>query len=543
MKARVCFPLAVGILLFSMLLFTGCSFGAPRDDDFSSTQGAGHSPEPEPGKEQTDSWRLIGKKDTYYLVDNESSYVSYKYDENNLLYEERKTDIGGATRGETHISRYAYTPDGLLQSENYSTGAGKSTIIEYEYDDLGRRVHKSDAVGMSHRLAYFDGAFHGPAEVSAFRDDVLGGSFIVYDSDDTVNMPGFTRYLDSGAFHSKVDRKYDTYGNKIYERIAVDSENYTLYEWNYDEHSNPTREKCLNVINGEEQWLSEDTYINYYDDRNRLVFKCTKAEAPDGVYYLYNDLGQLVEEVWIESGSIVSNKVQIYSSDGLLLAVLIKMRSDPDDSDSNGRTGHNYTSFDYQNVKTGDIVSGSAYFENKYAFAYSIDTPNIDDVLVDIEALYEALTGDVAYRNMIDYQYPRQGPSMEFDSSITTSPQDSKDFTKYMRDYFSSDNQEGTQYVVDIPDSYVGWTTSYDGEWIGDEGYIQEGCTTKVYDSSGRSIFKVTCLASKYPPQVDKTFEVGLSPTREGMKVFILSEIEGITEKELEEYASWVKIP
>lgn len=104
-------------------------------------------------------------------------------------------------------------------------------------------------------------------------------------------------------------------------------------------------------------------------------------------------------------------------------------------------------------------------------------------------------------------------------------------------------NYTPVEYVLDIPSSLSGWAQKLDSKWYIGDGQYGLGYLTIVSDGNDHFVFEVCSCSDNWRPQGDVVSRrIGPSTMRPGCSIWISAGADKATERNLEKYASWVKI-
>lgn len=348
-------------------------------------------------------WLLVAKY-TDDLPPFHDNWTTYEYSEEGLLLREYCIREGNEEVGNDNlVTNYGYDDSGTCTERIFVSPHDNGSEFTYwgsrigAYDDLGRPCGLIDLAG--------DESGESKSVLNTWE----------YVSSDTNPLPGYTAYGEDGSLKSQVTREYDADGNKTYEEVYVDDENYRTYEYEYDENGNMIFEKYENVLSGRQQYYHEISY--WYDAAGNLVYQGNREDPSSGCYYAYDDRGNRLQELTFDKGVIVGNTIRVFNPDDLLLMEL--------ECSSNDGLGGSYlpwslTTYEYVDEGRSRIVSGARYCRDRFHTGFAVEYPWNTESLVDVASVYEGLFGEDASFLQEQYDYVPDGGSLVFDATIST---------------------------------------------------------------------------------------------------------------------------
>jgi len=210
-----------------------------------------------------------------------TSIITYQYDENENLIEEKQSDENGKLWSRS-IFKYDKNNNQIeYERYNYFSDEELSYKYVYKYDEKGNKteenIYNSDGELESKSIYKYDNRGNKIEENNYSSNGKLEEKFI-YKYDNKGNKTEENKYNSIGELEYKSIYKYDSKGNKI-EAKSYNSDDTLTYEWTceYDKKGNK-RETQQNNYNsyGKLQY----SYFYKYDERgNTIVDERTEFES------------------------------------------------------------------------------------------------------------------------------------------------------------------------------------------------------------------------------------------------------------------------
>ncbi len=384
----------------------------------------------------------------------------YEYAEEGKVVEETKLsyDQGGERFSKTiDLKRYddaGNVVEQTISDINESNEVTKELNDKKEYDEDGNPIsrHITERKGGEVEETIIEAEFdsHGNTtreDITLLRDGSEEDRYALINEREYDDEGNLTRaqQLDERDGSTHVDTyEYDDENRVIREEHAGQSESIyidTTQEYAYDDHGEKTWEHLLNLYDGEVQSETETNYLNAYEDDQKLC-SIIDPETGAGWYYAYDDAGHRIQEVSLTEEGVGSNKLSIYDSNGLLLMEV---------SSSTSQGVPNVTTYDYENLKTGQKVSGALYNREKYYSTFSVEYPTTNQIIMDAQSIYAKAVGDEGVTASLSYDQPETLDYLVFDPSISTDPTKVDIRRSDMGTHISAD-----WYELDLPAAWDG---------------------------------------------------------------------------------------
>lgn len=324
-------------------------------------------------------------------------------DAGNVVYEsETEIDDSGSVVKTTETSREFFMPDKPSYEEVIVTTPSKTMLSTTycNYDDKGNLLEKD--------FSQKEGSI-------ALQEYVI---ICDLEYDTSGNLVSDTQQRSDTGEQSISTKEYDGLNRLIKDQTIRNKNGFnveTTYKYNYDDRNNSTYEYFLNLYDGEIQSEYTYNYLNLYDEDDRVLCRVLEGKNGDGYYFEYDESGRMIENIHVVNGMIISNEVNVYDSNGLLLMTF----SQPD-LHTNNYLYNKITTYEYENAFTKEKVSGDVYNKSKYYSSYSVDHPSPSTTLIDYPSLYRQASGDSFDIEDLDFETAKK--QLLFDAAANTDP-------------------------------------------------------------------------------------------------------------------------
>lgn len=418
----------IAFIIACVLALAGC-MPSPQGED-GAAEAEVNVEEVAPVEDES-NWVLT--KSVKGMSDGSKTVKEYNYIEEGKVIEETESSYNsGGERSSKTVDLKTYNDAGSLIEHSMREMDELDEVTrevndENKYDESGSLISKYSTEREGGELREILIEYECDSEGNPTREDVTSlrngskeASYTLinereYDSEGNLMR---VQQFDERDGSAHVDTyEYDDENRVVRENHAGPRDSTyieTTQEYAYDDHGEKTWEYTLNLYDGEVQWESEFNYLNVYEGNQKLC-SILDPETGEGRYYAYDKAGHQIQEVLLAESAVASNKTSIYDDNGLLLLEMSSISQETPD----------VTTYDYENLKTGQKVSGALYAEEKYygfSSPFSVGYPTSDQVIMDVRSIYAKAVGNDEAIPSVPYERPDILDFLVFDPTVNTDP-------------------------------------------------------------------------------------------------------------------------